>query len=238
MQLDPAAASVVIAVFAAAWVATGLVRRWLIARAILDRPVARSSHRAPVPRGAGLALVPVLAAGALALVLAGAAPAGTALTAAIAVALGAISWRDDVRGLPIVVRLAAQALAVGIGLAAWPGGAVFQGALPPRSIAPRRGCSGSGSSISTISWTGSTASPAWRPRRSASASRWCWPAPAEPATAPRRWPSPRRRRRWASCAGTGTRRGSFSAMSAACRWATSWAGCCCCSPARDCGRRR
>ena len=131
MQPVSLAALVAVAVFAAAWIGTGLVRRWLITRAILDRPVERSSHSTPVPRGAGLALVPALAAGALALSLAGAAPAGTALVVAVALALGLIFWRDDVRGLPIAARLAAQALAVVIGLAAWPGGAVFQGALPP-----------------------------------------------------------------------------------------------------------
>jgi UDP-N-acetylmuramyl pentapeptide phosphotransferase/UDP-N-acetylglucosamine-1-phosphate transferase len=131
MELDPGAAAVAIAVGAATWVGTGLVRRWLLARAILDRPVERSSHSVPVPRGAGLALVPALAAGAAALILIGDAPSGTALIAAVALALALVFWRDDVRGLPIALRLGTQALAVGIGLAAWPGGLVFQGALPP-----------------------------------------------------------------------------------------------------------
>jgi UDP-N-acetylmuramyl pentapeptide phosphotransferase/UDP-N-acetylglucosamine-1-phosphate transferase len=125
------AALVGIAVFAASWIGTGLVRRWLVARAILDRPVERSSHTTPVPRGAGLALVPALAAGALALSLAGAAPPGTMPIIVVALALGLVSWCDDVRSLPIVARLAAHAVAVAIGLAAWQEGAVFQGVLPP-----------------------------------------------------------------------------------------------------------
>ena len=131
MQPVLTAALVAVAVFGATWIGIGQVRRWLVARAILDRPVERSSHSVPVPRGAGLALVPALAAAAFVLSAIGSAPAGTAVIAAIALALGALSWRDDLRSLPIAMRLAAHAVAVAIGLATLPAGAVFQGALPP-----------------------------------------------------------------------------------------------------------
>ena len=102
----------------------------------------------------------------------------------------------------------------------------------PRISAYRLGCSrrrsvwaGCGSSISTISWTASTASPASKPRhrhrfggargrdaRAMSTAR-AWPASPSPAA-----------RSGSSC-GTGIRRGFFSAMSAACRSASCSARC-------------
>ena len=106
------------------------VLRWLKRRAILDRPVERSAHRVPVPRGGGLVVVPAVLAAWLALALLGEAPPGTLTIAIVAAALAALSWRDDVAGLPIALRLAAHAIAVAVGLAALPSG-VFQGLLPP-----------------------------------------------------------------------------------------------------------
>ncbi len=130
MERAFAATSVAIAVFVASWGGTALALRWLASRAIVDRPVARSSHSTPVPRGAGLAVVPALAAGAAALAVLGTAPPGITLIVGMALALGALSWRDDLGGLPIALRFAAHAAAVAIALAFWPGGLVFQGALP------------------------------------------------------------------------------------------------------------
>ena len=103
---------------------------WLKRRAILDRPVERSAHRVPVPRGGGLVVVPCVLAAWLALALLGEVPAGTVVIALAAAALAALSWRDDVRGLPIALRLAAHAIAVALGLAVVPP-TVFQGLLPP-----------------------------------------------------------------------------------------------------------
>jgi UDP-N-acetylmuramyl pentapeptide phosphotransferase/UDP-N-acetylglucosamine-1-phosphate transferase len=103
---------------------------WLKRRAILDRPVDRSAHRVPVPRGGGLVVVPSVLVAWLALALLGEAPAGTLTVALAAAALAALSWRDDVAGLPIALRLGAHAVAVAVGLAALPPG-VFQGVLPP-----------------------------------------------------------------------------------------------------------
>ncbi|HXQ51205.1 MAG TPA: glycosyl transferase [Stellaceae bacterium] len=124
------AAGVAAAVFAATIGLTGALRRWLLAHEILDRPVARSSHDAPVPRGGGLAVVAVLAVGWLA-IAARDAPAGTVVAVACACGLAVLSWRDDLGGLPVPLRLAAHALMVLVGVAAMPQGAVFQGALPP-----------------------------------------------------------------------------------------------------------
>jgi UDP-N-acetylmuramyl pentapeptide phosphotransferase/UDP-N-acetylglucosamine-1-phosphate transferase len=106
------------------------VLAWLKRRAILDRPVERSAHRVPVPRGGGLVVVPCVLAAWLALALLGEAPLETMTIALVAAALAALSWRDDVAGLPIALRLAAHAVAVAVGLAALPP-AVFQGLLPP-----------------------------------------------------------------------------------------------------------
>jgi UDP-N-acetylmuramyl pentapeptide phosphotransferase/UDP-N-acetylglucosamine-1-phosphate transferase len=117
-------------VFAAAWWLTGRVLAWLQRRAILDRPVERSSHRVPVPRGGGLALVPVLVIAWLALAALGDAPAGTAGIAVLAAALAFLSWLDDLRGLPVQLRLPLHLVAVLIGVVLLPAG-VFQGLLPP-----------------------------------------------------------------------------------------------------------
>jgi UDP-N-acetylmuramyl pentapeptide phosphotransferase/UDP-N-acetylglucosamine-1-phosphate transferase len=127
-----AALAVAAIVLAASWLATRLVLLWLRRKAILDAPNARSSHSAPTPRGGGIA---VLAAAlpawmAVAMTVGPAAPILAAVAAAAV--LAAISWIDDRRGLVPALRLAAQALAIAIGLAALPAdGAVFLGWLPP-----------------------------------------------------------------------------------------------------------
>ena len=118
-------------VLAGTWALAGLVRRWLLGRAILDRPVERSSHRIPTPRGGGLAVVPVLAAGWLILAALGQAPAGAALAIGAAIGLALLSWLDDLRNLSVGVRLLGHLAAVAVGLASLPDGSVFQGALPP-----------------------------------------------------------------------------------------------------------
>ena len=120
-----------IGAFGMAWAATGAVLGSLRARAILDHPNERSSHTTPTPRGAGLAVVGVvLMAWLLVAALTGnLAFHGPVFAAALAVA--AISWRDDLRGLPALPRLIVQALAVAVGMTALPtGGLVFQGLLP------------------------------------------------------------------------------------------------------------
>jgi UDP-N-acetylmuramyl pentapeptide phosphotransferase/UDP-N-acetylglucosamine-1-phosphate transferase len=115
----------------AAWAGTGAVLHLLKKRAILDHPNERSSHATPTPHGAGLALVPVvLVAWSMAAALAGTLTLYGSLFAA-ALVLAAVSWRDDLRGLGALPRLAVQAAAVAVGMAVLPGpGAVFQGLLP------------------------------------------------------------------------------------------------------------
>jgi UDP-N-acetylmuramyl pentapeptide phosphotransferase/UDP-N-acetylglucosamine-1-phosphate transferase len=122
------AAAVAVAAFAATLILTGAVRRWLDARAILDRPVERSSHVVPVPRGAGLAVIPVVLCGWAAIAVVRA-PGGVWIVMIAAAALAALSWRDDLGGVPVPIRLLAHAVAVAAGLAALPG-PVFGGVLP------------------------------------------------------------------------------------------------------------
>ena len=117
------------AVLAGSVALTGSVRGWLQRREIFDHPGERSSHSLPVPRGGGLAVVAVLIAGGLILASVGHAPRGTAIMLGAAAALALLSWRDDLGGLSVVLRLAAHILAVLLGLA-FLDGPVFQGLLP------------------------------------------------------------------------------------------------------------
>jgi UDP-N-acetylmuramyl pentapeptide phosphotransferase/UDP-N-acetylglucosamine-1-phosphate transferase len=94
---------------------------WLKAYA-LARPNARSSHREPTPQGGGIAVIAAsLLAAWLGLSLAGMTAAGApgdvlALTIA-ALALAATGAIDDIRPLPVRLRLALQCAAVGLVLA-------------------------------------------------------------------------------------------------------------------------
>ena len=114
--------------------ATGGVLLWLRRRDILDHPNDRSSHDRPTPRGAGLAVIPVILIAWALLGLLGIVPEGLRVGGIVAatLALAAVSWRDDRGGLPVLVRLGAQFLAIGLGLFCLPGaGELFQGLLPP-----------------------------------------------------------------------------------------------------------
>jgi len=126
-------AALAVASLAVAWAATGAVTGWLRRRAILDHPNARSSHDRPVPRGGGLGLLVGLAGGWAGVVtlLPGADPRASAAMLAGGLALAAVSFVDDMRGLPVAARLAVQIVAVAGALAALPSDAlVLQGCLP------------------------------------------------------------------------------------------------------------
>jgi UDP-N-acetylmuramyl pentapeptide phosphotransferase/UDP-N-acetylglucosamine-1-phosphate transferase len=90
-----------------------------IRKGIVDVPVARSSHAAPTPLGGGAPIVLLTCAGSAAAwwLYAGArSPKSGALLLLAALALGAVSWIDDLRGLSTRLRgsvhLAAAAAAV------------------------------------------------------------------------------------------------------------------------------
>ncbi len=115
------------------WAATWAVLRALVRFGVYDRPNPRSSHEQAKPRGGGLALLPVLLIAWIAAASwLGAVPTGFWAVVSAAAVLAVVSWIDDLRSLPVVLRLAVQVLAVGLALAAMDGaGPVFQGLLPP-----------------------------------------------------------------------------------------------------------
>lgn len=100
--------------------ATGLVRAQLVRRQVMDRPNERSSHAHPTPRGGGLAVIGVVLVG-LAM-MTGASfvvPGATAVPLiwiAGALVLAIVSFRDDVRPLPALLRLSVHAVAVAVAL--------------------------------------------------------------------------------------------------------------------------
>ena len=107
-----------IAAAALSWSLIGIFTLVMTASRRLEPPNERSMHRVPVPAGAGIAMVATTLAlwpwwhgrvdG-----------AHLALLASFA-GLGALSWIDDRRQLPAVIRLSAQALVVALCLAALP----------------------------------------------------------------------------------------------------------------------
>ena len=122
-----------LAVAVVSWALTGLVLRVLTRKHILDLPNARSSHDAAKPRGGGLAVVPVVLLSWLGATLwFDAMSPDFALVLIGAAGLALVSWRDDLKSLPALPRIFAQAIAVGICLyGTREMGPVFQGLLPP-----------------------------------------------------------------------------------------------------------
>ena len=115
--LSPVLAIVVAAVlaFGLTWLMMPLLQRYALAK-----PNARSSHTLPTPQGAGIAVI----AATLVTVIAFAIVTKTqvsayALSATLFIAI--IGAADDIRSLPVLTRLLAQAIAVGAILSIWPG---------------------------------------------------------------------------------------------------------------------
>ncbi|MEH6949979.1 glycosyl transferase [Nitrobacter sp. NHB1] len=92
----------------------------LMQRYALAKPNARSSHKLPTPQGAGIAVIAATLVTTVAF-------AAVARTEASFYALGAtffiaiVGAADDIRSLPVLARLLAQAIAVGAILSTWPG---------------------------------------------------------------------------------------------------------------------
>lgn len=116
----------------ASWMVTRWVIGWLHRRQVLDHPNERSSHSAPTPRGGGIGILAV----ALPLIAAvfwlhRPGDIEAFVVVALAAALAALSWIDDLRDLPVIVRFGAHIAAVGAALALMPDKLmVFQGLLP------------------------------------------------------------------------------------------------------------
>ena len=116
----------------AAFLMTQAILPFLRARTILDHPNERSSHDTPTPKGGGLALMAVVLAVwvAMGLYLESSAFLTWALPG-VALALAGLSWVDDLRGLPPIIRLIAQITAVTVILLLRPTPETFfQGLLP------------------------------------------------------------------------------------------------------------
>jgi len=107
--------------------ATGLVRRYAIARELLDQPNPRGSHLRPTPRGGGLAIAVVILGGtALAAGLGWiGADVGLAVVGGGAL-VAAIGWVDDQRSLKPLLRAVVHCLAAAWSLY-WLGGLPFLG---------------------------------------------------------------------------------------------------------------
>jgi len=102
---------------AAGLMVTRWVTAWLNHRQVLDHPNERSSHSAPTPRGGGIAILAIalpLAATVFWLHQPGVMMWHVALGLCAVLAL--VSWFDDLRGLPVVMRFAAHAAAVAAAL--------------------------------------------------------------------------------------------------------------------------
>src|SRR5204862_3380310 len=96
--------------FVVAWLAVRVLL-WRFGRVALDRPNERSLHATPVPRTGGIAVLLGSAVGACLGAWA------LWLPAACAAALAALSFADDLRGLPTAARLTAHLAAAA--LVAW-----------------------------------------------------------------------------------------------------------------------
>jgi Fuc2NAc and GlcNAc transferase len=102
------------AVFLASMVLTGVIRRFALARGVLDVPNSRSSHVAPTPRGGGLAIVVTVLLTVGVMYLRGDVPADLAAALLIGGPIVAIvGFIDDLRGVSASARLAVQFAAFG-----------------------------------------------------------------------------------------------------------------------------
>ena len=124
------ALAVLAGALAASWLLVGRVTAYLRHKAILDHPNDRSSHSIPTPRGGGWGVMLTLLPAWTLIAVTADDPLHALPILAGAVALMAVSWMDDRRGLGPAPRFLAQIAAVAAGLSALPGGALPGGALP------------------------------------------------------------------------------------------------------------
>jgi UDP-N-acetylmuramyl pentapeptide phosphotransferase/UDP-N-acetylglucosamine-1-phosphate transferase len=101
-------------------------------RALFDIPNERSSHAVPTPRGGGIAVIGAVLLAWIGLAIAGCVPLWIGAVVLGTVVLAAVSWLDDLRGVPPALRLVAQTAAVAIGFAALP----TEGGIPGAWLGP------------------------------------------------------------------------------------------------------
>ena len=98
--------------------ATALVRRFALARELLDHPNERSSHVIPTPSGGGLAIVVAFGLATIACWLGDILPGQSALAVLSGgLAVAAIGFMDDRHALPVLGRLTVHAIAVVVAIA-------------------------------------------------------------------------------------------------------------------------
>jgi Fuc2NAc and GlcNAc transferase len=103
------------AILAISWVLTGGVRRFALARGVLDIPNQRSSHSQATPRGGGVAIVAAATLALLVLALRGSIPRELLLVLiGGGIAVAGVGFADDHYSIPAGPRLAVHFLA-----AAW-----------------------------------------------------------------------------------------------------------------------
>jgi UDP-N-acetylmuramyl pentapeptide phosphotransferase/UDP-N-acetylglucosamine-1-phosphate transferase len=118
------------AAFAASAALSAAVQRGLIRWEVLDKPNQRSSHARPVPRGGGLGFTVVILLG-WAILLAHGSAAVTPAVLIAAVLIAAVSFADDLVGVPRRARFAVQVVAVILALWFFPfDGNIVCDALP------------------------------------------------------------------------------------------------------------
>ncbi len=111
-----------LAALGASWMLTDVVRRYAMARAMLDVPNDRSSHQVPTPRGGGLAIAVVTLLAIALLGFGGLVPPDLSIAlAGGGVIVATVGWIDDHGGLPASVRAASHFVAGGWALY-WVGG--------------------------------------------------------------------------------------------------------------------
>ncbi len=102
-------------------------------RSILDHPNDRSSHEIPTPKGAGLVMIPVLACAWVIIGnIHGDPPVRETIgIAGLAVFLALISWIDDLRHVPAVIRLFTHIIAASVAVEMMPDNVLFFHGLFP-----------------------------------------------------------------------------------------------------------
>lgn len=112
---DPAALGLALVALATSALLSALITRTsrpLLQRYALARPNARSSHRVPTPQGAGIAVIAAtLAVASIWAIWTNVVIPPVLVGATLLIAL--VGFADDIRPLPVVVRLVLQAAAVG-----------------------------------------------------------------------------------------------------------------------------
>jgi UDP-N-acetylmuramyl pentapeptide phosphotransferase/UDP-N-acetylglucosamine-1-phosphate transferase len=114
--------TLIVAIVAAAVLSAGIIPviKPLLERYALARPNARSSHRIPTPQGAGIAVIAatLAVAGTCSVMLNFVAPV-VLFSATIFIAL--VGMADDIKSIPVLLRLLLQAAAVAATLSVAPG---------------------------------------------------------------------------------------------------------------------